>query len=96
MLKKMKMEELREKLAKGEPVTINGKRLGVPDPPSWVPSQENPATSATDGLVIINGRRMGVPPIPSLVPEKDEPVSVNARRLGVPDLPSWVEPKEAA
>ena len=62
MLKKMKMEELREKLAKGEPVTINGQRMGVPPIPSLIQSNEP---------VTVNERRTGVPDLPSLVPLKE-------------------------
>jgi hypothetical protein len=50
---------------RGEPVTINGQRLGVPDPPPWVASDES---------VTVNENRRGVPPLPPLVPPK-EPVA---------------------
>ena len=56
---------------KGDSVTVNGRRMGVPPIPSLIPSTENPATSATNEPVTVNERRVGVPDLPPLVLPKE-------------------------
>ena len=59
-----------------EPRYVNGRRMGVPPIPSFLPEKGlkvNPASQTRqrpteERPILVGGRRMGVPPIPSFLP----------------------------
>jgi hypothetical protein len=88
----------------GDAVTINGQRMGVPDPPEWVEPTE-PAPPVVASPLTSLRTHAATPRQPELIMyipppewvEPTEPVTVNEKQNhGVPDPPEWVELKDQA